>query len=123
MPKFSASIPEKKILRAYLDMVNGFCKLTERERDVLVILLHLDLYWDSDRPKNIIDMNSRRYTMQNTFINKNNLSKYISKFKELGIIKEYEHKKWEIDHNFIPSTLLTGEDVKIEIILKLDKNV
>ncbi len=121
MIKFNASIPKKKILRTYLDVVNGILKLTERERDILTILFELDLYWKSEKPKNIISMDSRRYVMQNTFINKNNLSKYISKFKDKGILKKIEEKKWVIDPNIRPSTLITNGNVEIKFNLKEDE--
>lgn len=123
MIKFNASIPRKKILRTYLDVINGILKLTERERDVLTILFELDLYWKSDKPKNIVSMNSRRYVMQNTFINKNNLSKYISKFKNKGIIIEREYKKWIVDPNILPSTLITEGNIEIKFNLKTDESI
>jgi hypothetical protein len=117
---FNASVSKKKILRTYLDVINGFLGLTERERDVLTILFELDLYWDSEKPINIIDMHSRRYMMQNTYINKNNLSKYISKFKDKQILEEYDENKWRINRKIFPSTLLTNNSIKIDINIKQD---
>jgi hypothetical protein len=119
MNSFIASRPKKKILRTYLDMINGMFRFTERERDVLSILFDLDLHWNFDRPKNIIDMNSRRYVMQNTFINKNNLSKYISKFKDKKILVKSE-TGWVVHKDFIPSSLLTDNRIDLRIIINTE---
>lgn len=120
---FNASVSQKKILRTYLDVINGFLSLTERERDVLAILFELDLYYGSPKNLSIIDMYSRRYMMQNTYINKNNLSKYISKFKEKQILEEYSKKKWRINRGIFPSSLLTDNSIKIEININIEQDV
>jgi CRISPR/Cas system CSM-associated protein Csm4 (group 5 of RAMP superfamily) len=119
--KFDAYIPKKKILRKYVSILNSMLNLTEREMDILALLMEIDLNWSSSAPKNVIDTRSRRYIMQNTYVNKNNLSKHIKKYKELGVLSNVEGKRWVINPTLSPSSLYTDNKITVEFTLNLEK--
>lgn len=119
--KIQVFASNQKVIRKYLDIVNCSLGLTARELDVLALLFQLDITWDStsNNIKNIINTESRRYIMLNTYINKNNLSKYIKKYKSEGILVEHSPKKWRINSNLMPSN---AEEIDITFILKSNNN-
>ena len=119
--KFDAVIPKKRILKKYVHILNSMLELTEREMDILAILMEIDLNWSDSQPKNIVNTKSRRYIMQNTYVNKNNLSKYIRKYKEKGILVMSEPKVCSINNILLPTSLITDNNINIEFTLNLEK--
>jgi hypothetical protein len=69
--------------------------------DVLALLLELDHGWHSDKFKNILDTSSRKYIMKESYVNKSNLSRYITLFKDYRILVPIDDG-WEIDKKFMP---------------------
>lgn len=70
--------------------------------------------------KNIISAENRKYIMKVTGITKDNLSRYLGKFKDKGIIiKGRADDEWLINPILIPEII--GDRVQITIILKLEK--
>jgi hypothetical protein len=119
--KFDAYIPKKRILKKYVNILNSMLTLTEREMDILALLMEIDLNWSAQTPKNVVDTKSRRYIMQNTYVNKNNLSKYIKKYKEEGILLSSEGKKCIVNPTLLPTSLNTEGKISIEFTLNIEK--
>lgn len=98
----NASIRKDKFFRRYVDVINVLFNLSNREMDVLALLLELDHGWHSDKFKNILDTSSRKYIMKESYVNKSNLSRYISIFKDMRIIVPVGDDGWEVDKRFMP---------------------
>ena len=49
-----ASIKKNKFFRRYVEIINVMFNLSNREMDVLALLLELDYGWHSDKFKNIL---------------------------------------------------------------------
>ena len=97
---FYKKIQKKNLYKEIISILNGRLELTEREKQVLFILIQLDLAWSPAFPneyKNILSTDSRRIVMKETNIHKANLVKYINKFKEKGIILHNDQGGWEIN--------------------------
>lgn len=116
---FKALVPKSKVIRKYLSIINCSLNLTERELDVLALIISMELSWDNVKEKNIIDTNSRRYIMQNTYINKNNLSKYIKKYKEKELLVEYLPKKWRVNENVVQKDMFLNDTLQICFLLNI----
>jgi len=110
-----ASINNSRFFRKYVEIINVLFNLSNREMDILALLIELDYNWHTDKYKNILDSSSRKYIMQESRVNKSNLSRYISLFKEKRIIVE-NNNGWEIRNKFVP----TIEDNKLVILFNLN---
>lgn len=93
-------------------------QLSDREVEVLSLLVKLDAEWPIDFHKNVLSTDSRKYVMSTTKVNKNNLTKYVTKFKSKGILDSTGYNTWGINNMFVPNT----EDNKMEIKFILDYN-
>ncbi|MFW5890659.1 MAG: hypothetical protein ACOCUI_00395 [bacterium] len=104
--------------------MNGLLNLSERECQVLSILLKLDAEWtprmDSDY-KNILSTDNRKILMRETLINKNNLSKYIKTLKSKGLIIEDDEKEvYEIQPMIKPNVM--DNKARLSFILELEED-
>ena len=98
---FKNKTKRSKYYREYSESLNYLFNFSSRELDVLALIFKLNDSWPDIIPKDVVDTRSRKYIMTNTYINKNNLSKYIKKFKAEGILVKTENG-WEIDSFLIP---------------------
>ena len=96
-----ASIKKSRFFKRYVEIINVLFNLSNREMDVLALLIELDYYWHNTKFKNILDTSSRKYIMKETYVNKSNLSRYIATFKEKGILAPVEDG-WEINKKVVP---------------------
>ncbi len=119
MNKYRKQIKEKNKYREFLKVLNGNLYLTDRELEILALLVQLDIEW---RPhfegdyKNVNSTDSRRSIMKESRINKNNLTRYIRRFKEKGLLIENSEGGVEVDPLFKPHE--TGKI--IEVVFTLD---
>ena len=111
-------IKPKLLLRRYLDVLNSLFNLSGRELDVLAELFKRDLGIPDHEGKNIIDSASRKIIMSLTLVNKHNLSRYISKYKENNIII-YKNEGWVI-HPMLLTPI--RRDGKISITFALEED-
>lgn len=117
MNQYRKQIKQKNRYREFIRVLNGALQLTEREIDVLSLLIKIDVEWPSsqERYKNILSTDSRRQIMKETLINKSNLTKYVKNFKEHGIIQVDDYGNSHINPVFKPDE----NDNKIEILFEL----
>lgn len=101
-----ASIKKTRFFRRYVEIINVLFNLSNREMDILALLMELDYQWHNDKFKNILDTSSRKYIMKETYVNKSNLSRYIATFKDRGIITPISDG-WEINKKIKP-TIIEG---------------
>ncbi len=96
-----ASIKKTRFFKRYVEIINVLFNLSNRETDVLALLMELDYNWHNDKFKNILDTSSRKYVMKETYVNKSNLSRYIASFKDKGILSTTPDG-WEISKKVMP---------------------
>lgn len=121
MIKFVKSTTENKIFLDYIKSINGILELTHREMEVLSELFKQDYGMsDSIHPKNIADKNVRKRIMKDYNISKENLSRFISKFKRKGILIS-EFDDLYVNPRLMPQML--DDQIIVDIIIKLkEKN-
>lgn len=90
--------------------------------ELLVMLLDIDINTPKlpGYNKNIISTENRKYIKSTLGITKDNLSRYIGRFKDKGlIIKGRADDEWMINPALIPEII--GDRVQITVILKIEK--
>ena len=87
MNKLVKSIPYSNLYSEFLLSLNGILQLTNRELELLTMLLDLDINYKKvpNHGKNIINKNNRKLIRSTLGITPDNLSRYFGKFKERGI--------------------------------------
>ena len=88
--KFKTFVNSTNIYRRYVEAIDVFTKLSEREKDVFAILLRVQHKWNDDRI-NVTDTRSRKEIMRNTYVSKSNLSKYIKSLREKNVLRKGEY--------------------------------
>ena len=116
----TASFPENKFFRKYIDIINVLLVLSNREMDVLALLMRVDYGWHSAMFKDILDGTSRKYIMRESYVNKSNLSRYISLFKEKDILVNPKNEGWEINRKIMPK--IKGDDFTLTFEIKIKEN-
>lgn len=104
----------------FLHVLNGILSLTDRELELFTMLVSLDINYEKDpeKGKNIVNTANRRLIMNELGITRDNLCRYISKFKSLGyIVKGKVDGEWIINRALIP--IIINDRVQITIILKV----
>lgn len=122
MNKLVKTIDKKDLYFEFLTSLNGILQLTNREMELLTTLINIDVNTPKlpDYTKNIISAENRKYIKTTLGITKDNLSRYIGRFKDKGIIiKGRADDEWLINPALIPETI--GDRVQISIILKINK--
>ncbi len=85
--KFVKSSTPNKIFLDYIKSINGILELTHREMEILAELMKEDFLTPLDtEPKNIADRFIRKRIIKEHNITKENLSRFISKFKKKGVL-------------------------------------
>ena len=122
MNKLVKTIDKKDLYFEFLTSLNGILQLTNREMELLTVLINIDVNTPKlpDYTKNIISAENRKYIKTTLGITKDNLSRYIGRFKDKGIIiKGRADDEWLINPALIPEMI--GDRVQISIILKINK--
>ena len=119
MNKYLKKIKPKSKYREFLKVLNGNLHLTDRELDVMSLLLKLDREWEpfeGHGVKNIVSTANRKYIMRETRITKNNLTKYIRDLRNRGLLYTNSEGGTEVSPMFLPKE--TGNI--IEVVFTLD---
>lgn len=117
---FSKLVNKDTIYREFLNSLNGLLKLTEKELQVLSIILTVSPEVRTyDEYTNVVSTNIRRKIMKETGINKANLSTFIKSFikKKLLIKDSITNAIW-INRAIIP--IIQDGKATISIVLKID---
>ena len=98
--------------------MNSLLKLTYRELEVFALLIQyeLDVKHQIRKPMNMIDL--RKYVMNVTKINKNNLSKYLNRFINNQLVIKHEDGVLELNNILLP--IRDNNKVEIEFILNIE---
>lgn len=122
MNKLVKSVKRTDLYREFLQSLDGVLQLTDRELDLMVLLVELDINTPKipGYSKNIISTENRKYLKSATGITGDNLSRYIGKLKDKGlIVKGKADDEWMVNPALIPEII--GDRVQITIVLRLEK--
>ena len=120
MNKLVKTVSSSNMYQEFLHVLNGILSLTDRELELFTMLVSLDINYEKDpeKGKNIVNTANRRLIMNELGITRDNLCRYISKFKSLGyIVKGKSDGEWLINRALIP--IIINDRVQITIILKV----
>lgn len=122
MNKLVKSVSKTDLYTEFLKSLNGILDLTDRELELLGTFIQIDLNTPKlpNISKNVISTENRKYIRKTLGITPDNLSRYITKFKNQGIlVKGRIEDEIMVNKALIPEII--GDRVQITIILKVNK--
>lgn len=122
MNKLVKTVKKTDLYREFLKSLDGVLQLTTREQDLMVLLIELDVNTPKlpGYSKNVISTENRRYLKTATGITSDNLSRYIGRLRDKGlIVKGKADDEWTVNPALIPEVIV--DRVQITIVLRLDK--
>lgn len=120
MNKLVKSVDKADLYKEFLKSLNGVLQLTDRELELMVTLVELDVAYVKlpGCSKNVINSENRKYIRQKLGITPDNLSRYIGRFKEKGLLVQGKvEDEVTVNKAIIPE--LIGDRVQITVILKI----
>lgn len=124
MNKLVKKVPKADLLKEFLSSLNGVLNLTDRELELLMVFVELDINTPKlpNVRKNVTSTENRKYINRTLGITADNLSRYIKKFRKQGILLKGKAEDEEyVNTALIPEII--SDRVQITIILKIDKDV
>lgn len=122
MNKLVKGIKKTDLYQEFLKALDGVLQLTPREREIMVLLIELDVNTPKlpGYGKNIISTENRRYLRNTTGITTDNLSRFLTRLKDKGIIvKGKGDDEWMVNPALIPEVI--GDRVQLTIVLRIEK--
>lgn len=123
MNKLVKGVSKTDLYNEFLKSLNGILDLTDRELQLLSTFIQLDINTPKlpNISKNVISTENRKYIRKTLGITPDNLSRYITKFKNQGIlVKGRVEDEVMVNKALIPEVI--GDRVQITIVLRLNKN-
>lgn len=123
MNKLVKTVSRTDLYREFLNSLNGILKLTDRELELLTTFIDIDVNTPKlpNVRKNVISTENRKYVKRTLGITPDNLSRYIAKFKQQGILRVGKaDDEVMVSKALIPEII--GDRVQITIILKVNKD-
>lgn len=124
MNKFvKTNINHKSVITEYLQAINGLIRISEREQDVLAYLIESDMTYvfrDPEETKNVANAKVRHKIMDDLGITRDNLSTYIRKLVNKGLLIKGRPDEMHVLPDLIPS--IAGDTIQILLVLKTDKH-
>ena len=123
MNKLVKTVSRTDLYREFLNSLNGILKLTDGELELLTTFIDIDVNTPKlpNVRKNVISTENRKYIKRTLGITPDNLSRYIAKFKQQGILRVGKaDDEVMVSKALIPEII--GDRVQITIILKVNKD-
>lgn len=123
MNKLVKGVSKTDLYNEFLRSLNGILKLTDRELELLSTFIQIDINTPKlpNISKNVISTENRKYIRKTLGITPDNLSRYITKFKNSSIlVKGKIEDEVMVNKALIPEVI--GDRVQITIILRLNKD-
>ena len=123
MNKFIKTVPEDRVCYEFMNSLNGIIGLTERELQVFSVLLSMRLQdIKAKNPRLSIDRAENRKRIINEYrIGKENLSRYIKKYRKKGLIYTTKYGNNVIMDALLPQ-IVGGKTVQVTMILKINQD-
>lgn len=121
MNKLVKSIDKADLYQEFLKSLNGILGLTNREIELLVFMITMEIANSKipEKDQNVICSENRKQIHTSMKMGLDNLCRYLNKFKEKGIISKNKYGEYHINKALIP--IVIGDRVQTTIILKLNK--
>ena len=123
MNKLVKGVSKTDLYNEFLKSLNGILDLTDRELQLLSTFIQLDINTPKlpNISKNVISTENRKYIRKTLGITPDNLSRYITKFKNQGIlVKGRVEDEVMVNKALRPEVI--GDRVQITIVLRLNKD-
>ena len=123
MNKLVKGVSKTDLYNEFLKSLNGILDLTDRELQLLSTFIQLDINTPKlpNISKNVISTENRKYIRKTLGITPDKLSRYITKFKNQGIlVKGRVEDEVMVNKALIPEVI--GDRVQITIVLRLNKD-
>lgn len=123
MNKLVKTVSKTDLYKEFLQSLNGILDLTNRELELLAALVEIDVNTPKlpELSKNVISTDNRKYLNKKLKITQDNLSRYINKFKEKGLlVKGRLEDEMCVNKALIPEVI--GDRVQITIVLRIKKD-
>lgn len=121
MNKLVKECKKKDLYSEFLKSLNGIIQLPDRELQLLTTLVDLQINKQKlpGTSESVISTENRKYITHILGITPDNLSRYLSKFKEQGLlVKGKIDNEWLVNKILIPEII--KDRVQITIILKVN---
>lgn len=122
MNKLVKTVSNSDLYKEFLKSLNGILELTDRELELMAMFVKLDIEYQKfpGISKNVANTINRKFIIQSMHITRDNLSRYIKRFKEQGLLIQGKvEDELFVNKMLIPEII--GDRVQITIILKLNK--
>lgn len=118
MNTLAKTINTSELSIEFLRSLNGLMNLTNRELYILSIMLDIQMEIDKKKLKvNVDSAQNRKIIMSMSGVTRDNLSRYIKKYKNRGILV-YNNKLLSINKVLVPY-IIGGKSVQIVMVLKI----
>lgn len=123
MNKLVKTVTNDTLILDFLKSLNGILNITNREMELLAKLVEMDMKYDPSplENKNVVSTKNRKIIMADLKLTPDNLSRYIKRFKEKGIlVKGIADDEISVNKALIPEII--KDRVQLTLIFKLDNN-
>lgn len=122
MNKLVKTVSKADLYKEFLKSLNGILDLTDRELELLATLIDIDVNTPKlpNISKNVISTDNRKYIRKLLGITPDNLSRYITKFKERGfLVKGRIEDEVIVNKVLVPEII--GDRIQVTIILRINE--
>lgn len=123
MNKLVKTVSRTDLYKEFLKSLNGILDLTDRELELLATFIDIDINTPKlpNISKNVISTENRKYIRKILGITPDNLSRYITKFKNQGIlVKGRVEDEVMVSKALVPEII--GDRVQVTIVLRISKD-
>lgn len=121
MNTLAKTITQSELSMEFLKSLNGLMNLSNRELELLSVFLDIQLEIQKRRLRSSIDSaQNRKLVMMMTGVTRDNLSRYIKKYKDRGLIIKYDNI-FAINKALVPE-VIGNKSVQIAMVLKIKSN-
>lgn len=123
MNKLVKTVTNNTLIFEFLRSLNGILNITNREMELLAKLVEMDTKYDPSllENKNVVSTKNRKIIMDQLKLTPDNLSRYIKRFKEKGIlVKGKADDEIFVNKALIPEII--KDRVQLTLIFKLNNN-
>ena len=122
MNKLVKTVPKTDLYIEFLKSLNGILCLTDREIELMAVFIKFDIEYPRlpGLSKNVANTINRKYIINSMHITRDNLSRYIKRFREKGLLVPGKVED-ELTVNKIIIPEIIADRVQITIILKINK--
>lgn len=123
MNKLVKTVTNDTLILEFIKALNGILNITDREMELLSKFIELDMKYNPalEERKNIISTKNRKIVMKDLRIGPDNLSRYIKRFKDKGILVNGKaDDEVYVNRALIPEII--KDRVQLTLIFRVENN-